>query len=196
MITFKEQHPILKLPGAEERINSYVNAYSPASVGMPCFDCDYEVIAKHIKTLPMIQTITDIGCAWGIQSLFFEDYVYIGLDARKAEGIDAENREFYFIPFFEEGQPNRKYYVGTFPKDLTDEMIGDCFISNMSVGYGSLGGATDEDIAEAFMRFDCGYIRGDEKVSKIVREAFPYHKPLIVEEKLETLWFVSKSEID
>jgi hypothetical protein len=192
----EERHPILDLPGANEKITRYWKTYSPASDGMLCFDDDYEMCLKHIKMLPNIRTITDIGCAWGVQSLFFEDYMYIGVDSEHAPGIDDAANGFTKIPFFEEKAESRKYFVATFPRGLTDEMIGDCFISNMSIGYGYLGGATDEEIKAAYARFPCGFIRSQKEIVDLVFEAFPYRKAISkINGMFNTLWFVSKTEM-
>lgn len=95
------------------------------------------------------------------------------------------------IPFFNEEHPLCKFYIGHFPEDLTDEMIQDCFISNMSVGYENPKYINLDEIPKGYARFNCGYYHGDGKIESILDEIFP-HKEVIYKCYFSDLVFYSR----
>lgn len=171
-----DNHPIFEIPGAREKIEKYADKYHPLSEDKKdlSFDFDYAVIREHMDTCgEEVKSVTDIGCAWGVQNLFFQDLLYIGIDMTKPGGEDPFSQEYLDIPFFREGEEKVQYYVTKFPHGLLEMMVGDVFISNMAVGYSSLSEAEYEWMHSALSQFQAGYIRTNDEVLEVVKEVFP-----------------------
>jgi hypothetical protein len=190
------QHPITSIPSANEQILTYWTKYNPLS-GTRFFDFyeDFKTIAEHLKHLPSVSSVTEIGCSNGIQSLFFQDYKYIGIDITSPYGLGSgDSLDLQSIPFFKQGEDNTNYYVAQFPGELSSEMVGDVFVSNMSVGYGALRGIDDRKLQEAFNRFRCGYGRVPNRILNLLQKIFPVCVPLSESELRNSpaLYFFSK----
>ena len=168
-----ESHPISQIDGANQLIKDYHQHHPADDSWYLCFDDDYHHIRQHMDQhhLP-IHKITDIGCAWGVQNLFFQDKEYIGINITPALG-SFEGNDFS-IPFFRENEKNVTYHVTTFPYNITSAMIGDTFISNMSVGYAKLEKDSEQDIQKAFSHFSYGYVRAPEHILSLILAVFPY----------------------
>lgn len=181
-----DHYYILNIPGFKEEYDKYYELYEPLTCSL-CFDEDYMAICLDLQKRKGIRTIVDIGCAFGFQNYFFKEYEYIGINSTPVWGeknpdpnaIPAGDRwKDYKIPFFREGEENVRYYVAHFPTTFTSEMVGDCFISNMSVGYGELKGVTEGAIANAFSLFPCGYANVPPEIERILDSVFEFKETI------------------
>jgi len=140
-----------------------------------CFEEDYQAIAQHLQDRSVRPTtITDIGCAFGAQNLYFPDWQYVGIDRHHPEGcLGALGTDpIETIPFFREGESGVRYVLGTFP-DVPIKWDTDVFISNMSVGY-PVYSDTTTDLATAFRQFQCGYFKGPAAILDVLKQVFPH----------------------
>ena len=205
-----EFHPLYKIPNAVQSINEYFTVHKPmAEKELLCFEDDYYYIYLDLQKRDNINSITDIGCCNGFQSLFFSNYSYIGIDAILPKGYIKTSQELIKemmesvnfddsiirnnekgIPFFNEESPNLKYFVSSFPEQFKDEMVSDCFISNMSVGYKQLH-VSDTEIKNAFAKFPQGYANVPPNIELILDGIFP-NKETIYHRNEKNIFFYSK----
>ena len=160
-------------PEACALLAAYDQQYGPlCDCPSLCFEEDYQSIAQDLQDRGIPPTtITDIGCAFGAQSLYFPDWEYVGVERHQAHGCTGAitTDDIVHIPFFREGESGVWYVQATFP-DLEPLWYGDVFISNMSVGYPLHDCETD--LAAAFQRFTCGYFKGPSAVLDVLKQVF------------------------
>lgn len=176
----------LQATGRMADVLHYAKACRPMT-DLLCFEDDYAAIARDLLRRSGIRSITDIGCAFGIQSVFFSGHRYVGIDVYRPYGLNVSHfeRPYVPIPFFD--QDVHRYFVAHFPDGLSEEMMSDCFVANMSVGYEASKHVNAERIVEGFLRFPCGYINLPEELQKKVLAAFP-----VCEQVDRNIYFVAR----
>lgn len=181
---------VFSVPGAEKRLLAYQQKYCPLA---ECFTVgpDYLAIIYDIKRRGVVRSVTDIGCAFGFQSEFFvaERIKYIGLDMYPPYGEHDGKIRYgeHAIPFYNEAHPLCTYHIGHFPDDLTDDMLSDCFVSNMSVGYGKE--TEPAALARAFSRFERGYFCGPAKVEAVLDGVFRHKEELFPDDVVRHFYY-------
>lgn len=187
--------PHLPMLTGNDETNAYWEAHSPADDGMLCFGGNYAAIGEHLRSRPDIKSVTDIGCAWGVQQMYLEHVHYIGVDAQPATGFGKGTERWNTwreIPWFRQDHPGVEHHVATFPAGLTGPMIGDAFISNMAIGYGP--SAPLDDVLAGFARFRHGYFRGKRDLREAISGRF-LRSEIVRPSSMEIfdgLWFFSQ----
>lgn len=213
---------LFKQKGFSREFKKYKKKYRPLINGA-CSDEDYYEIIKHLKTRTGIKAITDIGISNSFQNFLFRDYKYIGINSHLVYGSTDKydnlikkiakgeilttkeedefisiinNKENYKeIPFFREdtNSADLKFYIGHFPNDLIDEMVGDCFILNKNIGYGKLQNTTKDDLIKAFSKFSFGYAQTTDEIHSILLEIFSKRTKLKNNKNLKNIYFYQKT---
>ncbi len=125
------------------------------------FGNTYALAVHHLAGLAGVQTVVDIGCAWGLFSYLFRDYNYIGL-------------EEYPLPFCRYYDHHR-FIQGAFP---FVSVPGDVFIASMSLGYGgrfyreNRDGSLNSLLLSELSRFRYGYYYGDPGILRLLSTIF------------------------
>lgn len=115
-------HISLLYPLIKDELEDYGDTELPFREEFICFDNRYLQFLKHLKeNYPDQRSVVDIGCQFGFQSHFFDDYDYTGIDS-------CSHR------FFRQGRECVRYQVGVFP-DIDIDLSGKTVISSMSLGY-------------------------------------------------------------
>lgn len=146
--------------------------------GFDGFGNNYAMILKHMKkNLKDINTVVDLGCAWGIFSYMFKNYFYIGVEEDSLVfKNDCLFRYYDHHKFINEGFPD--FNPG-----------GDVFIASMSLGYGGMvsrnkdNAAFKEKFINEISKYKYGYTAVDSWVEGWISEAF--NKEPIYSKKIE-----------
>lgn len=172
-----DEAPLLRHPHYP-LVAAYIARHGPADDSPTlCFDDGYATIARHVETLPDLRTIVDIGCAWGVQQLFFEPYRYLGIDREQACGFGTDRR-LRAIPFFR-GPARATCLVASFPDAWRPEWNrpDSVFVASMSVGYRSPLPPPDVWLG-CLGRMRGGYVRAHEEIQAAIRPLYGTATPL------------------
>lgn len=150
----------LLYPLIQDELMEYDDWELPFRETFLCFDYRYLQILKHMKEqFPNQRPVVDIGCQFGFQSYFFDDYEYTG--------VDSVNHRF-----FRQGKEHIQYQVGIFPDidiDLSDKTV----ISCMSLGYFNAE-AKNAEIAEKLAAAELLYMATTYKLASLVGQHFAH----------------------
>lgn len=128
----------------------------------PCFEADYAAYRLHMQENGLVpETIYDIGCQFGFQSVLFADSMqYVGIDMVGYGYFNTEN-------------PNVSYITGVFPKGIKKDFSGETVISNMSMGYfNARAGICDQDIVDALSDCKTLYIGTTPELIKALKPKY------------------------
>ena len=172
-------------PLVRERLNALYDDEPDYSSPLP-FACEflffedyYFRIIKHIKANQLdlkYKTVVDIGCQFGIQSVLFDEFRYIGIN-------DHE------MKFFTDDNINARYAVETFP-NISTGLKKRIVISCMSLGFfnNEKEGITDEKIAEKLAEADVLYLVSTEEVQSLLEPKFKTKE--VIDCRSRNLWYL------